>query len=215
MKKLHQILVGCTAQQCEQVAQLWGVRKEQLDGVGTINIPLANILDAIAARFVWEHLSEDERKVLYNILHLSSSNHIVSDVLLKLTRLPLPRYEAALTTLKQNMLLLEEETKTKAATKQKLEMPAGYSGKPTATSGTALLYVPQDIIEPLDLTGREIFVPGYDRSKMPLEKVLSSVHQQRIYEIGMLYGIVLNDYYSPSNPRTRLVGNLVQPDVVA
>ena len=215
MKKLHQILAGCTAQQREQVARLWAIRQEQLDGIGTTNIPLAHVLDAIAARFVWEHLPEDERKILYNILHISSSHHIVSDVLLKLTRLPLPRYEAALTTLKENMLLLVEETKTKATTKQKAEMPGAYSGKSATASDLALLYVPQDIVESLDLTGREIFVPGYDRSKMPLEKVLSSIHQQRIYEIGMLYGIVLNDYYSTSNPRTRLVGNLVQPDVVA
>jgi hypothetical protein len=219
MKKLHQILAGCTAQQLEQVARLWGIRKEQLDGIGTTNNSLQATawggLDAIAARFVWEHLPEDERKVLYNILHLSSSHHIVSDVLLKLTRLPLPRYEAAVETLQQHMLLLEEETKTKTTTKQKLEMPSASAGKQTTISGMALLYVPQEIIESLDLTGREIFVPGYDRSKMSLEKVLSSVSQQRIYEIGLLYGIALNDYYFASNPRTRLVGNLVQPDVVA
>src|SRR5207248_50092 len=134
MKKLHQALAGCTTQQLEQVAQLWGISKEQLDGIGSTRMPLANILDSIAARFVWEHLAEDERKVLYNILHLSSSNGIISDVLAKLTRLPQPRYEAALSTLKQNVLLLEEETRARVTTKQKFEkLPA---------SGMSLLSVP-------------------------------------------------------------------------
>src|SRR5438270_8428662 len=109
MKKLHPALASCTTQQLEKVAQRWSISKEQLDGIGFTRTPLANSLDSIAARFVWEHLPEDERKVLYNILHLSSSNGIISDVLAKITRLPQLRYEAALNTLKQYVLLLEEE----------------------------------------------------------------------------------------------------------
>src|SRR5207237_2998568 len=112
----------------------------------------------------------------YNILHLSSPNGIISDVLEKITRLPHPRYEAALATLKQYVLLLEEETKTRATIRQRLETSA-YSVKNPPSAGISLLYVPQEIVEPLDMMGREIFLKNYDRSKLPLEKVLSSLHQ--------------------------------------
>ncbi len=212
MKKLHQVLAGYSAQQLEQIAQLWGISKEQLDNIGFTGTPFANNLDSIGARFVWEHLPEDERKVLYNILHISSSNGVMSGVLEKITRLPQPRYEAALDTLKQYALLLEEETKAKSTIKQRLET-SPYGVKKSPTAGVSLLYVPQEIVEPLDITGREIFLKNYDRSKFPLEKVLSSLHQSQLYAISLLYGIVLNDYYSPAHPSTRVAANLMQPDV--
>jgi len=115
MKKLQQVLAGCTEHQLEQLARLWSISKEQLDGTGSTGAPLVSgqprgvlALDSIGARFVWEHLPEDERKVLYNILHLSSPNGIASEVLARITRLPEARYDAALHTLKQYLLLLEE-----------------------------------------------------------------------------------------------------------
>ena len=212
MKKLLLVFAGCTEQQLEQVARLWGVTKEQLDGIRFPGAPAAGgqpggllALDAIAARFVWEHLHEDERKVLYTILHFSSPNGIINEVLAKITRLPESLYAAALSTLKRYLLLVEEEGKARVNMKQKLDRPS--------TSDVSLLYVPMEIVDSLNMTGRELYLPDYDRSKMPLEKILSSLNQSKLYEIGLLYGIVLHDYYSTANPRTRLAGNLVQPDV--
>src|SRR6185312_12090094 len=58
-----------------------------------------------------------------------------------------------------------------------------------------------------------IFSSSYDLSTLTLEKILSSYNLTQLYEIGRLYGILLNDYYSRSNPSTRLAGHLVQPEV--
>ena len=48
---------------------------------------------------------------------------------------------------------------------------------------------------------------------MKLESILARLNVDRLYEIGRLYGFMLHDYYSRTLPSTRLVGQMVQPDV--
>src|SRR5205085_1877579 len=55
--------------------------------------------------------------------------------------------------------------------------------------------------------------PNQDRSQMRLENILARINQDRLYEIGRLYGFMLHDYYSRTLPSTRLSGQMVQPDV--
>ncbi len=217
MKTLRQVLAEHSEKQLEQLARWWGISdtpaEEWRNHLGLL---VQKMQDPIAARFVWEHLSEDERKLLHNALSFSASNGIMLGVLLTLTRLPQSRFEDALATLKEHLLVLEEPLAVKG---KKLAAPA--ASKPLASEAkqkpalqpSMMLAVFKDISDSLSKAGRAIFASNYDLSTLTLEKILASHNMAQLYEIGRLYGIMLNDYYSRSNPSTRLADHLVQPEV--
>ena len=217
MKTLRQVLAEHSEEQLEQLARWWGIGdtlKEQWHN--HLGLLVQKMQDPIAARFVWEHLSEDERKLLHNALNFSASNGIIRTVLLTLTRLPQGRFEDALVTLKEHVVVLEEPLSVKG---KKLAAPAASKSSSSATQQkpatqpSMMLMVFKDIAEPLSMAGRALFSSNYDLSTLTLEKILSSHNLNELYEIGRLYGIMLNDYYSRANPSTRLAGHLVQPEV--
>ena len=80
MKSLRQILTECTEPQLEQIARLWGLGDTSDKRWSQQRMRLEQgMRDDISTRFVWEHLGEDERQVLYNILGPSSRNWTVRD----------------------------------------------------------------------------------------------------------------------------------------
>ncbi len=211
MKTLKQALGEYTEEQLGQLAQWWGIDDTPDEGWRHHHGLLIQYMqDPIAIRFAWEQLSEDERKVLHNILNFSASSGALHDVILKLTRLSEDNFEKALTTLKQQMLLLEEQTSIRIAGAAK--STSSKQNKPPAVL-TTKLSIAKELLDPLLLIGREIFTPQYDRSEWKLEKILSIFDQNRLYETGRLYGFVLHDYYSRTLPSERLAGQLVQPEV--
>src|SRR6266699_1989458 len=116
MKTLKQALGEYSEEQLGQLAQWWGIGDTPEEGWRHQHgLLIQRMQDLTAVRFAWEQLSEDERKVLHNILNFSASSGALHDVILKLTRLPEDNFEKALTTLEQNMLLLEEPTSIKMA----------------------------------------------------------------------------------------------------
>ncbi len=210
MKTLKQALGEYTEEQLKQLAQWWGIGDTPDEGWRHHHgLLIQRMQDLIAARFAWEQLSEDERKVLHNILNFSASSGALHDVIFKITRLPEANFEKALTTLKQYMLILEEQTSIKFA-----DAKTSSSSKQTkpSTVKTTKLSIAKELLEPLLAIGKEIFTPK-DRLQMKLEDILASLNQERLYEIGRLYGFMLHDYYSQTLPSTRLAGQLVQPDV--
>lgn len=215
MKTLRQVLGDFTEEQLGQIALWWGIGNAP--GGGWKNnhaLLLEGMQEPIAARFAWEHLSEDERKLLYSALQVSSVSGIAPNVLQTLARLPAPSFEKASETLKAHALLLENivmvKTKVSPAPKQ-----TGPKQKATTVTQESLtLAVPQELVEPLVRTGREIFEPHYNRAEMKLEQLLESLNVNTLYAIGSRYGIMLNDYYSHTTPGSRLAGNLVQPDLL-
>jgi XPB/Ssl2-like helicase family protein len=211
MKTLKQALGENTEEQLGHLARWWGIDNTPDEGWRHHHGQLIQYMqDPIAIRFAWEQLSEDERKVLHNVLNFSASNGALHDVILKLTRLPEDNFERALTTLKQYTLLLEEETSIKMA--GAVQSTTSKQSKPPALP-TTKLSVAKELLDPLLVIGREIFTPQYDRSEWKLEKILSMFDQNRLYETGRLYGFMLHDYYSRTLPSERLAGQLVQPDV--
>src|SRR5712692_3569226 len=109
MKTLQQVLGEYTEQQLEQIATWWGIGGKPEEGWRNHHgLLVQKMQDSIAARFVWEHLSDDERKVLYNILSFSASNGIIQSVIMTFTRLPKERFEAALAAVTSHLLVLEE-----------------------------------------------------------------------------------------------------------
>jgi len=211
MKTLKQALGEYTEEQLRQLAQWWGIGDIPEEGWRHHHGLLIQFMqDPVSVRFAWEQLSEDERKVLHNFLNFSASSGALRDVILKLTRLAEDNFEKALATLKRYMLLLEEETSVKIA--GAVKSTSSKQNKPPAVLTTKLT-VAKELLDPLLVVEREIYTPQYDRSEWKLEKILSMFDQNRLYEIGRLYGFMLHDYYSRTLPSERLAGQLVQPDV--
>src|SRR5437667_8629141 len=116
MKTLKQALGEYSEEQLGQLAQWWGIGDTPEEGWRHQHgLLIQRMQDPTAVRFAWEQLSEDERKVLHNTLNFSASSGALHDVILKITRLPEANFEKALATLKQYMLLLEEQTVIKTA----------------------------------------------------------------------------------------------------
>ncbi len=211
MKTLKQALGEYSEEQLGQLAQWWGIGDAPEEGWRHHHgLLIQRMQDPTAVRFAWEQLSEDERKVLHNILNFSASSGALHDVILKITRLPEANFEQALATLKQYMLIIEEQTSIKLAS-----ATTGSSSKQNkpASVKTTKLSIAKDMLEPLLSIANEIYTPQQDRSQMKLENILASINQDKLYEIGRLYGFMLHDYYSRTLPSTRLAGQMVQPDV--
>jgi hypothetical protein len=211
MKTLKQALGEYSEEQLGQLAQWWGIGDAPEEGWRHHHgLLIQHMQDPIAVRFAWEQLSEDERKVLHNLLNFSASNGALHDAILKITRLPEANFEHALTTLKQYMLVIEEQTTTKLAT---ATTGSSSKQKKPASVKTTKLSIAQDLLTPLLAIANEIYTPNQDRTQMKLENILAGINQDKLYEIGRLYGFMLHDYYSRTLPSTRLAGQMVQPDV--
>src|SRR5205809_660418 len=211
MKTLKQALGEYSEEQLGQLAQWWGIGDTPEEGWRHHHgLLIQRMQDLTTVRFAWEQLSEVERKVLHNILNFSASNGVLHDVILKMTRLPEANFEQALATLKQYMLVIEEQTSIKLA-----GATTGSSSKQNkpASVKTTTLSIAKDMLEPLLSIANEIYTPQQDRSQMKLENILARLNQDKLYEIGRLYGFMLHDYYSRTLPSTRLAGQMVQPDV--
>src|SRR6516164_6232470 len=116
MKTLKQALGEYYEEQLGQLAHWWGIGNMPEEGWRHhYSLLIQRMQDPIAVRFAWEQLSEDERKVLHNMLNFSASNGTLHDVILKITRLPEANFEQALATLKRHMLVIEEPTSIKFA----------------------------------------------------------------------------------------------------
>ncbi len=211
MKTLKQALGEYSEEQLGQLAQWWGIGDTPEEGWRHHHgLFIQRMQDLTAVRFAWEQLSEVERKVLHNILNFSASNGVLYDVILKMTRLPEANFEQALATLKQYMLVLEEQTSIKLASAT--TSSSSKQNKPASVK-TTKLSIAKDMLEPLLSIANEIYTPQQDRSQMKLENILARFNQDKLYEIGRLYGFMLHDYYSRTLPSTRLAGQMVQPDV--
>jgi hypothetical protein len=213
MKTLRQALAEHSEEQLEQLARWWGIGDTPAEQwCNHLGLLVQKMQAPVAARFVWERLSEDERKILHNALSFSASTGIMRGVLQTLTRLPQNRFENALASLKEHVLILEESLTVKGK-KMAAQAPASTVKQKPALQPTTMLSVYKDIADSLSMAGRAIFSSNYDLSTLTLEKILTSHSMAELYEIGRLYGITLNDYYSSVNPGVRLAGHLVQPEV--
>lgn len=218
MKSLRQILTECTEPQLEQIARLWGLGEAPDKRWSHQRTHLEQgMRDAISARFVWEHLGDDERLVLYNILGPSARNWVVRDDLPRKVQLPAARYNAALDRVKRQLLVFEVLAKVQGnqLVDHRLGFYAYGSDRKLPIQAVDILYTPMEIANFLYATGREYFVPQSDRSKLSLEKILSPLYQSDLDEIGHRYGIELDGgYYTRADYRSMLAANVAQSEAV-
>ena len=211
MKTLKQALAEYSEEQLKQLAQWWGIGDAPEEGWRHhYGLLIQCMQDPIAARFAWEQSPKMNVKYCTIYLNFSASNGVLHDVIRKITRLPEANFEQALTTLKQYMLIIEEQTSVKLA-----GATTGSSSKQNkpASIKTTKLSIAKELLAPLLSIANEIYTPNVDRSQMKLENILAKLNVDRLYEIGRLYGFMLHDYYSRTLPSARLVGQMVQPDV--
>ncbi|TMD88719.1 MAG: hypothetical protein E6I79_10115 [Chloroflexi bacterium] len=211
MKKFRQELAECTEQQRVEIYHLWG-----LDGLSDKgpqkrpDILLKRITDPIAARFVWEHLTPDERQVLYRMLGHSARSGTPRDGIQKKSQLPAKAFEIILSSLKRHLLVWEQTVKV-------YTQPYYYSrSKNTATvEDVAQLYPFQESAEALYTAGKENFSAKSDRSQMPLEKILTTNYPG--YEFDTLtgrYGLNSGMYYPRTEMRLLLIDEMKQPNSI-
>ncbi len=219
MKSLREVLAQCSEPQLEQLAQLWAIGNAPSKGWTHHRTRLEQgMRDPISARFVWEHLAEDERAVLYNILGPSARNWIVRDDLPKKVQLPAARYKAALEQVKRLSLVLEVVAKVQG--NQLIDHRLGFYSysdyRKLPIEVVDILYVPMEIATHLYTTGRELFAPQSDRSQFTLEKILTPFYQSDLDEMTHRYGMEMDgSYYTRADHRSMLALNLVQPEAVA
>jgi Helicase conserved C-terminal domain len=219
MKSLREVLVQCSEAQLEQLAQLWAIDNAPSKGWTHHYTRLEQgMRDLISARFVWEHLAEDERPVLYNILGPSARNWIGRDDLPKKVQLPAARYKAALERVKFLSLVLEVVAKVQG--NQLVDHRLGFYSygdyRKLPIQVVDILYVPMEIATHLYTTGRELFAPQSDRSQFTLEKILTPLYQSDLDEMSHRYGMEMDgSYYTRADHRSMLALNLVQPEAVA
>ncbi len=218
MKSLRQILTECTEPQLEQIARLWGLGEAPEKRWSHQRTHLEQgMRDTISARFVWEHLGDDERLVLYNILGPSARNWVVRDDLPRKVQLPAARYNAALDRVKRQLLVFEVLAKVQGnqLVDHRLGFYAYGNDRKLPIQAVDILYTPMEIASFLYATGREYFVPQSDRSKFSLEKILTPLYQSDLDEIGHRYSIELDGgYYTRADYRSMLAANVVQSEAV-
>jgi hypothetical protein len=219
MKSLREVLTECSEPQLEQIAQLWAIGNAPARGWTHHRTRLEQgMRDMISARFVWKHLAEDERLVLYNILGPSARNWVVRDDLPKKMQLPAARYKSALERIKRLSLVLEVVAKVQG--NQLVDHRLGFYSygdyRKLPIQAVDILYVPVEVATFLYMTGREFFAPQADRTKLTLEKILTPLYQSDLDEVGHRYGMELDgSYYTRTDYRSVLAASLVQPEAVA
>jgi Helicase conserved C-terminal domain len=218
MKSLREVLTECSETQLEQIAQLWAIGNAPAKDWTHHRTHLEQgMRDTISARFVWDHLAEDERLVLYNILGPSARNWVVRDDLPKKMQLSAARYKSALERVKRLSLVLEVLAKVQG--NQLVDHRLGFYSygdyRKLPIQAVDILYVPVEIATFLYMAGREFFAQQSDRSKLTLEKILAPLHQSDLDEVGQHYGIEMDgSYYTRTDYRSVLAASLVQPEAV-
>lgn len=210
MKTLRQIVATRNEEELDLLAQWWGVGNKPKGGWAlNQSLLVQGMQQEIAARFAWEQLSLLERKVLHNTLSLAAVDGVLRDVLFKLTRLDEEAFGSILATLKEHLLLAEEQVLVKTGK----AVHGAAAAKRDPSELTIKLIVPKELVEPLTQIDREIYTPKQDRSNWRLEQILATLEMNKINQIGARYGFILSDYFTRSDPRARLAGQLVQADV--
>ena len=207
MKTFRQALIQCTTQQLEQIFHLWGMSGLPVKGPQSRqDVLLRRVQDPIAARFVWEYLSPDERQVLYRILGHSARSGTKRDVTLKKSQLSETSFEAVISSLKRLLLLWENTVKMRS------ERAFTRSKGVTTLEDVALLYPYMESVDALYTAGKEYFSPKSDRSTMTLDKILSSFYHGELDIIAKHYNIAAGSYYTHAELRSIIEDELVLPN---
>ena len=161
-----------------RVAAVWDVPPAPDGSAPTRSQVVARVWDHAAARSVWEHLAEDERRCLLAVLQTRNpAAGVRRETVQQQTKLPADRCAAALTRLAQHWFLLDEEEVTAHP------LPLGRQRRrvggrmaPLADVGelvaTALVFPYRECYDSLATTGRDLRTPFRLIQEAPLARLL-------------------------------------------
>jgi hypothetical protein len=218
MKSLSAILADEPLECLRALAALWGAEAPAQDSAeARLRLERA-MRDTIASRFVWEHLDEDERRVLFAIVGPSARNWAALDALPERARLPAETALAAIARLVARKLMFTEDARVQGG--ELIGQRATFYGYIVPRNPQAqieekrIAYVPTELATGLYAAGRELFVGHADRSQMTLDELLMPYRQGDLDQIGRRFGLTLQAYYSRTEVRAAMAENLQQAEAV-
>ncbi len=174
--------------------------------------------DTIGARFVWERLDDEERRILFVVVGPSARNWCPLDQLAERSHLDEEQAFRALGRMEAQRLVTVEPAKVQGA--ELVGQRATFYGYTLPRNIQApveeklIAYVPTELATALYTAGRELFIPIADRSTKTLDDLLAPYRQGDLDQIGRRFGLTLQAYYSRAEVRTAMAQNLAQADAV-
>jgi hypothetical protein len=218
MKSLSAILAELPAQTLRSLAARWGTPEPE-DGTSEARQRLERAMrDNIPARFVWERLNADERRVLYAVVGPSARNWCLTELVPARAHVDPAACDAALGRLIDAHLLFTEMARVQAG--ELVGQRATFYGYAIPRNTQAqveekpIAYVPTELATGLYATGRELFVPQADRSGQTLDELLMPYRQGDLDQIGRRFGLTIQAYYSRNEVRAAMAENLSQAEAV-
>jgi hypothetical protein len=218
MKSLSAILADESLASLRALAVWWGAVPPGEDTIEARQQIERAMRDTIASRFVWERLTEDERRVLFAVVGPSARNWCLIELLPERAHLAPEAAERTLAQLAERRLLFIETAKVQGgdlvgqrATFYGYAMPRNTQAE---VEEKQIAYVPTELVTGLYTTGREIFFPIADRSDKTLDELLMPYRQGDLDQIGRRFGLSIQAYYSRNEVRAAMAENLTQAEAV-
>jgi hypothetical protein len=218
MKSLSTLLADASFETLCTLAACWGAPPPEADDREARQILERAMRDSISARFVWERLADEERRVLFAVVGPSARNWCPRELVPERARLAPDACERALAGLAEHHLLFAEVARIQAGelVGQRVTF-YGYAIPRNTQAEIAekpIVYVPTELATGLYATGREIFVPQADRSEKTLDDLLLPYRQGDLDQIGRRFGLTIQAYYSRNEVRAAMAENLSQAEAV-
>ena len=218
MKSLSAILAAEPLETLVALADWWAAERPQDTDIETRQRLERAMRDTIGARFVWERLDDDERRVLFVVVGPSARNWCPLDQLAERAHLGEEQARRALDRMEARRLISIEPAKVQGA--ELVGQRATFYGYTLPRNMQApveeklVAYVPTELATALYTAGRELFVPIADRSSKTLDDLLAPYRQGDLDQIGRRFGLTLQAYYSRAEVRAAMAQNLAQADAV-
>lgn len=218
MKSLFAILGSLPYATLREVAPWWGAEPPERDDVDARQRLERSMRDAIASRFVWERLNDEERRVLFCIVGPSARNWQMVEQIPDRSHLAPEAALAAVERLAAWSLIYIEEARVQG--NELVGQRATFYGYSTPRNPQApievkrIAYVPTELATGLYTTGREIFIANADRAGKTLDELLMPYRQGDLDQIGRRFGLTMQSFYSRNEVRAAMAENLTQAEAV-
>lgn len=218
MKSLYAILGELPFAALQELAPWWGAEPPEHDDVDARQRLERAMRDSVASRFVWERLSDDERRVLFCIVGPSARNWQLVDQVSDRSHIVAVHALAAVERLAGWGLIQLEQARVQGG--ELVGQRATFYGYATPRNPSApveekqIAYVPTELATGLYTTGRELFIVGGDRSEKTLDDLLMPYRQGDLDQIGRRFGLTMQSYYSRNEVRAAMAENLTQAEAV-
>lgn len=218
MNSLSVILAQESLEHLRTLASWWGAEAPREDSIEARQQFERAMRDAVAARFVWERLDADERKVMFAVAGPSARNWCALDALADRAKLDESVALAALARLEEAHLVWTETARVQGAELVGQRVTFYGYALPRNTQAEIeekrIAYIPTELVTGLFATGRELFVGHADRSTKTMDELLMPYRQGDLDQIGRRFGLAVQAYYSRNEVRSAMAQNLTQAEAV-